>query len=52
MVQEANRGSASGALPILAELREQAGDHIGATRIRRYGLTDDGVAATSLQDHD
>jgi hypothetical protein len=49
MVQEANRGSANGALPVLADLRELAGDHVGANRIRRYGLTDGGVAATSLQ---
>jgi tetratricopeptide (TPR) repeat protein len=48
MVQEANRGSASGALSVLAELRELAGDHVGANRIRRYGLTDGGVAATAL----
>jgi tetratricopeptide (TPR) repeat protein len=52
MVQEATRGSANGALPILAELREQAGDHVAANRIRRYGLTDGGVAATSLQGDD
>jgi tetratricopeptide (TPR) repeat protein len=49
MVQGANRGSANGALPVLADLREHAGDHVGANRIRRYGLTDSGIAATSLQ---
>jgi hypothetical protein len=49
MVQGANRGSANGALPVLADLRELAGDHVGANRIRRYGLTDSGIAATSLQ---
>jgi len=48
MMHEANCGRADVALPSLAGLRELAGDHAGADRIRRYGLTDGGVAATSL----
>ena len=36
------------ALRYLAESREQAGDHLCAYQIRRFGLTDDGAPATSL----
>jgi len=45
--QGANHGNAT-ALSALAWLREQAGDPKGAGYIRRFGLTDDGLPAASL----
>ena len=45
--QCANHGNAT-ALSALAWLREQAGDPKGAGYIRRFGLTDDGLPAASL----
>lgn len=45
--QAANRGD-PGALEQLARLRQQADDAEGADRLRRFGLTDDGSPADSL----
>lgn len=44
----ANRGENT-ALPVLIRLRRRAGDLIGATRIHRFGLDDDGRPATQLE---
>jgi hypothetical protein len=35
-----------------AKLRDRAGDHAGADSLRRFGLTDDGSAASSLDTPD
>ncbi|WP_432990958.1 hypothetical protein [Dactylosporangium sp. CA-233914] len=46
--QAAEYGDPS-ALAELAGLRETAGDLTGAARIRRFGVTDDGRPAASLE---
>jgi hypothetical protein len=44
--QAADRGD-SGALAALATLRDRAGDASEAQRLRRFGLTDDGLSAAA-----
>jgi hypothetical protein len=47
-LRDVNGGGFDAALSALADLRELAGDRVGANQMRRHGLTDHGHAAPSL----